>query len=275
MLDFGDGRSFLQAPLEPVNRQFRDALIQRLETDGFEVVPGDSVIWQNDIAVRNGRRMAAENVDVVIFNFSVWAWPQYARVAAQFCPQPIVMFSNVNPRYPGLVGMLVALAAALASPDLEQGVKQGGLEPPAGEETALAPLALLPASAPADRARRLGEKGMAAGNPVLIRFSSIRDRVNREGIRGVIFDLKGSGNLQSDDPNAHVQVIVQSEADWWMDLGHIPLKTIGDWKTIELMMTQEKHTKAAYQTVNIWLVLRSKSPVKGSVFIDKAGFLVR
>jgi L-fucose isomerase len=113
VLDFGDGRSFLQAPLEPVNRQFRDALIQRLETDGFEVVAGDGVIWQNDIAVRNGRRMAAENVDVVIFNFSVWAWPQYARVAGQFCPQPIVMFSTVNPQYPGLVGML-ANAGSLA-----------------------------------------------------------------------------------------------------------------------------------------------------------------
>ena len=49
---------------------------------------------------------AAEGVDAVVFNFSVWAWPQYARVAAQFCPQPIVMFSNVNPQYPGLVGML-------------------------------------------------------------------------------------------------------------------------------------------------------------------------
>ena len=68
------------------------------------MVPGDDVIWQNEIAVRNGRRMA--DVDAVVFNFSVWAWPQYARVAAQFCPQPIVMFSNVNPQYPGLVGML-------------------------------------------------------------------------------------------------------------------------------------------------------------------------
>jgi L-fucose isomerase len=106
VLDFGDGRSFLQAPLEPVNRQFREQLVGRLEADGFEVITGDSVIWQNDIAVRNGRRMAAERADAVIFNFSVWAWPQYARVAAQFCPQPIVMFSNVNPQYPGLVGML-------------------------------------------------------------------------------------------------------------------------------------------------------------------------
>jgi L-fucose isomerase len=113
LLDFGDGRPFLQTPLEPINRQFRDRLIQRLRDDGFDVLPGDGVIWQNDIAVRNGRRMLAEQVDVVIFNFSVWAWPQYARVAAQFCPQPIVMFSTINPKYPGLVGML-ANAGSLA-----------------------------------------------------------------------------------------------------------------------------------------------------------------
>jgi L-fucose isomerase len=105
LLDFGDGRHFLQAPLEPVNRQFRERLTSRLESAGFDVIAADEVIWQNEIAVRNGRRMA-EAADVVVFNFSVWAWPQYARVAAQFCPQPIVMFSNVNPQYPGLVGML-------------------------------------------------------------------------------------------------------------------------------------------------------------------------
>lgn len=106
VLDFGDGRDYLQASLDPVNRRFREALVARLEADGFEVVQGDTVIWQNDIAVRNGRRLAAAGVDVALFNFSVWAWPQYARVAAQFCPQPIVMFSTVNPKYPGLVGML-------------------------------------------------------------------------------------------------------------------------------------------------------------------------
>lgn len=106
VLDFGDGRHFLQAPLEPVNRQFRQLLVGRLAAAGFDVLAHDEVIWQNEIAVRAGRRMTAESVDVVVFNFSVWAWPQYARVAAQFCPQPIVMFSNVNPQYPGLVGML-------------------------------------------------------------------------------------------------------------------------------------------------------------------------
>ncbi|MCX7716999.1 MAG: L-fucose/L-arabinose isomerase family protein [Candidatus Sumerlaeaceae bacterium] len=106
ILSFGDGRSFLQEPLKEVNARFLQALAQRLQDDGFDVVTGSEVVWQNDIAVREGRRMAAEAVDAVIFNFSVWAWPQYARVAAQFCPQPILMFSNVNPQYPGLVGML-------------------------------------------------------------------------------------------------------------------------------------------------------------------------
>jgi len=106
VLDFGDGRSFLQAPLEPVNREYREKLLHFLESEGFETVVGDSVIWQNDIAVRNGRRLLAAGVDVAVFNFSVWAWPQYSRVAAQFCPQPILMFASLNPRYPGLVGML-------------------------------------------------------------------------------------------------------------------------------------------------------------------------
>ncbi len=106
ILDFGDGRSFLQKPLAPVNEEFCSRLVKALEEDGFEVLQGDEVIWQNEIAVRNGRMLTAESVDVTLFNFSVWAWPQYARVAAQFCPQPIVMFSNVNPQYPGLVGML-------------------------------------------------------------------------------------------------------------------------------------------------------------------------
>ena len=103
ILDFGDGRSFLQKPLAPVNQEFRRKLASTLEEEGFEVILGDEVIWRNEIAVRNGKRLAAEDVDVTLFNFSVWAWPQYARVAAQFCPKPIVMFSNINPRYPGLV----------------------------------------------------------------------------------------------------------------------------------------------------------------------------
>ena len=106
ILTFGDGRDFLQSDLKEVNERFTQALQNCLEEDGFEVVVEPEVIGSNDVAVRAGRRMSAENVHCTVFNFCVWAWPQFARVASQFCPQPIVMFSNVNPQYPGLVGML-------------------------------------------------------------------------------------------------------------------------------------------------------------------------
>ncbi len=106
ILTFGDGRDFLYEPLTPVNEKFLNEIKTRLEKDGFEVVTGSEVVWKNELAVKNGRKMRDENVDCVIFNFAVWAWPQYARVAAQFCPKPILMFSSFNPEYPGLVGML-------------------------------------------------------------------------------------------------------------------------------------------------------------------------
>ncbi|MCB9854518.1 MAG: L-fucose/L-arabinose isomerase family protein [Phycisphaerales bacterium] len=108
ILTFGDGREFLSEPLRPVNEKFTNMLRTALEADGFEVVVGNEVIWQNQLAEKNGRKLAAAGVECTIFLYAVWAWPQYTRVAAQFCPQPILMFSAVNPQYPGLVGMLAA-----------------------------------------------------------------------------------------------------------------------------------------------------------------------
>jgi len=106
ILTFGDGRDFLQKPLTPVNEKFLKELKTRLEKEEFEVITGDEVIWQNALAAKNGKKMTAQGANCVIFNFSVWAWPQYSRVAAQFCPKPLLLYSNFNPEYPGLVGML-------------------------------------------------------------------------------------------------------------------------------------------------------------------------
>ena len=67
----------------------------------------------------------------------MWAWPQYARVAAQFLPKPIALFSNVNPEYPGLVGMLAAagrldqagVSSSKTFGDLEDGATLARLRP--------------------------------------------------------------------------------------------------------------------------------------------------
>ena len=106
VLTFGDGREFLKKDLEEVNANFQKKVKLHLEADGFEVVAAEEVIWQNRLAVKYGKMMQAADVDCVIFNYCVWAWPGFARVAAQFCPKPIIMYANVNPGYPAMVGML-------------------------------------------------------------------------------------------------------------------------------------------------------------------------
>jgi L-fucose isomerase len=65
-------------------------------------------VCNTDQANSEGRYLAAQGVEATIFNYAIWAWPHYSAIAAQFVPGPILMFSNVNPQYPGLVAMLAA-----------------------------------------------------------------------------------------------------------------------------------------------------------------------
>jgi L-fucose/D-arabinose isomerase len=106
VLTFGDGREFLKKDLEEINKKFQIKVKSALEDDGFEVVAGDEVIWRNPLAVEYGKMMAHEDVDCVVFNYCVWAWPGFSRVTAQYCPKPIILYANLNPGYPAMVGML-------------------------------------------------------------------------------------------------------------------------------------------------------------------------
>jgi len=106
ILTFGDGREFLKKDLEPINAKFQKRLKDALVNDGFEVVAGEEVIWNNRLAVKYGKMMQSSDVDCVIFNYCVWAWPGFARVAAQFCPKPLVLYADLNPGFPAMVGML-------------------------------------------------------------------------------------------------------------------------------------------------------------------------
>ena len=100
------------------------------------------------------------------------------------------------------------------------------------------------------------------------------DRLNHANIRGAVFDIS-SKDLHSDDPNASVEVVMQSPANYWMVLGHIPLKDIGQWKTHQVVTTDAKLISAMPATYNIWFVLNSGAPVTGTVFLDKIGLMVR
>jgi hypothetical protein len=101
------------------------------------------------------------------------------------------------------------------------------------------------------------------------------DKLNRENIRGVVADVKTSPDFACDDPNAHILVVMQGPANWWLKVGYIPLNDIKDWKTFRLDITSEDDFKALPSEGSLNFVLESSKPATGSIYLDKIGFMVR
>ena len=111
ILTFSDGRPFVANSTTEMNWGFQRRLAARLEADGHQVVQGETIVTTNEEAVREGRRLAAIGCDCTIFNFAVWVFPHLPALASRFAPGPLLLFSNVNPEFPGLVGMLASAGA--------------------------------------------------------------------------------------------------------------------------------------------------------------------
>ncbi len=112
VLTFSDGRKSVHEDELEVNKKFEGNLVETLEETGeLEVVTGNEVIWNSELAKQESKKLAKKDVEVTIFNFAVWAFPHFASIAAEFAPGPFLLFSNINPEYPGMVGMLASAGA--------------------------------------------------------------------------------------------------------------------------------------------------------------------
>jgi hypothetical protein len=127
------------------------------------------------------------------------------------------------------------------------------------------------------RVARVDLPGEADKKSLLLRLTKFPgpDKLARENIRGVIVDLRTSADFACADPNAAIEVVMQSPADYWMSLGRIPLAKSEQWQTRTVTDTQDKHLKALPFATNVSFILRSNAPVKGAIFLDKIGFMVR
>ncbi len=108
ILTFSDGRPFVAEQVEERNRRFQKRLRRRLEADGHQAVCGEGIVWTNEGAVREAKRLAALGCDCTIFCFAVWAFPHLPALASRFAPGPLLLFSDIDPQSPGLVGMLAS-----------------------------------------------------------------------------------------------------------------------------------------------------------------------
>ena len=101
------------------------------------------------------------------------------------------------------------------------------------------------------------------------------DRLKKENIRGVVFDVKVSPDFACDDPDVGVSVVMQSSANWWMPLGDIPLKDAQQWQTHQVEVKLDSEIKAMPAALNVSFLLKANKSVKGSIYLDHVGFLVR
>lgn len=110
ILTFSDGRDFVHegAGVGAFAREVENDVVGALEAAGHEVVRGREVVWTNRLATSEARRVADSRPDLTIFNIPVWAFPHFSMLAADETPGPLLLFSNINPEQPGMVGMLAA-----------------------------------------------------------------------------------------------------------------------------------------------------------------------
>ncbi|MHB1526879.1 MAG: fucose isomerase, partial [Candidatus Dormibacteria bacterium] len=105
LLNFSDGRSFVNRDLRQFVRGVEQQIVGRLRAQGHEVVTAEAIVEDNQMAVAEARRVASAHPDLTMFNIPVWAFPHFSVLAASQTPGPILLFSNLSPQYPGMVGM--------------------------------------------------------------------------------------------------------------------------------------------------------------------------
>lgn len=112
IITFSDGRDFVHEELLSMNREFERRLKRALEATGeVEVVTAPEIVWKPSLAKQAGRELMKAEVEATIFNYAIWCWPHLSVISSLFAPGPILLYCQVNPRYPGMVGMLAAAGA--------------------------------------------------------------------------------------------------------------------------------------------------------------------
>src|SRR5260370_33399217 len=97
------------------HREIESAVLERLgrivgalEAIGHRVVTAAGDIHSNASAVAVARELSDARPDLTIVNVPVWAFPHFTMLAVRETPGSVLRFSNVDPQYPGMAGMLAA-----------------------------------------------------------------------------------------------------------------------------------------------------------------------
>lgn len=110
ILSFSDGRKRVHDGLAPYISQVEERLASVVEADGeFQAVRYSTPIWNVELAREAAAALRAQGVSGVILNVPVFAFPNFALIAALKGLGPYLAIAPVNGRLPGLGGLLAAV----------------------------------------------------------------------------------------------------------------------------------------------------------------------
>ncbi len=111
IITFTDGRKRAAEMLEAQCREFQSRVAEWLRREGHEPVEASAIAWNYKTAVEGAREIIEAGGDAVIFNFCVWAFPDFSAQAARDLHHariPICFLGNVNPGFPGWVAFFAS-----------------------------------------------------------------------------------------------------------------------------------------------------------------------
>jgi len=136
IISFTDGRKRVAESLDKVCFGFQHSIATWLKRKGHRVVEGRKIIWNYATVRSEAERMNRADCDVVIFNFSVWSFPDLTVQAASLVDAPILCVGNLNPSQPGWVAFF-ASAGALDEVGVPYGRALGDIKDPRVQEQVL------------------------------------------------------------------------------------------------------------------------------------------
>ena len=149
VLSFSDGRERVHRDLVARVTSAEGALTAALRDAGHDVLAREEIVHTSEGALAEVRRVADWRPDLVVFHYSVWAFPHFSVIAARELDCPLLLFCGLDPAYPGMVGMLAAGGA------LDQiGRRHSRLYGDAGDPAVVAALGVEAAGAGAARSLR-------------------------------------------------------------------------------------------------------------------------
>jgi len=111
IVSFTDGRKRVADSLNDVCFGFQREIARWLKRKGHQVIEGRKIIWNYATVRSEAERMTHADCDVVIFNFSVWSFPDLTVQAAALVDAPILCIGNLNPSQPGWVAFFASAGA--------------------------------------------------------------------------------------------------------------------------------------------------------------------